>query len=483
MKILKQLTLALLLFFTTACADSKKENQLSELKSEIDAYLTQTIAFHNIPGLALAVMHKDEVVYESYFGKASLEDDILVDENTLFRVFSATKLITSTAIFQLIQQGDLHLDDTISKYLDHLPETWQEVQIKNLLSHSSGLPDFIRYESSLSDEALMAKLFEDDMEFDTGSQFRYNQTNYWLLAKVIEQITGMPFNKYVLKNQFQNVNNGVLFSSNAQEIIPNRATRYLFKSSTKTFEKTTNNDGVRGHAGNGLNITLKRFMEWNTQLDANTLLNEKTKAMMWSPFPFTNQKDQFLHGWGNYSVNHLDSYGFTGGNLAAFRKFTQNDLTIILLSNGYEIPAFDIIINDIARIVLPELKTKGVTLEEEVMRHVLNHELDKAKNAFRKLNEENPNSDFSNLKWNINGLGNSYAYEKELEKALHIFRFNTEANPEWWIAMASLAEFYEEQKDTVNAIQTYEKAILQNTSNEWDYNDFMKTKVDELKPN
>ena len=483
MKILKQLTLALLLFFATACNDSKKENHLSELKSEIDTYLTKTIELHNIPGLALAVIHEDEVVYESYFGKASLEDNTLVNENTLFRIFSATKLITTTAIFQLVQQGDLHLEDTVSKYLTNLPEHWRKVQIKNLLSHSSGLPDFIRYESSLSDQALMAKLSEDDMEFDTGSQFRYNQTNYWLLAQVIEQITGMPFHEYVLKNQFENARNGVLFSSNAQETIPNRATRYFFKNGTKTFEKATNNDGTRGHPGNGLNITLKRFMEWNTHLDANTLLNENTKAMMWSPFPFTNQKDQFLHGWGNYAVNHLDSYGFTGGNLAAFRKFTQNDLTIILLSNGYEIPAFDIIVDDIARIVLPELKTKGVTLEEEVMRHVLNHEFNKAKNTFQKLKEENPNSDFSNLKWNINSHGNSYFYQNELEKALTIFRFNTEVNPEWWIATISLAECYEEQKDTVNAIKSYEKAILQNTSNEWDYNDFMRTKVDKLKGN
>ena len=153
MKILKQLTLALLLFFATACNDSKKENHLSELKSEIDTYLTKTIELHNIPGLALAVIHEDEVVYESYFGKASLEDNTLVNENTLFRIFSATKLITTTAIFQLVQQGDLHLEDTVSKYLTNLPEHWRKVQIKNLLSHSSGLPDFKRYESSISDQA------------------------------------------------------------------------------------------------------------------------------------------------------------------------------------------------------------------------------------------------------------------------------------------------------------------------------------------
>tara|TARA_R110002126_G_scaffold164105_1_gene311994 strand:- start:230 stop:841 length:612 start_codon:yes stop_codon:yes gene_type:complete len=203
---------------------------------------------------------------------------------------------------------------------------------------------------------------------------------------------------------------------------------------------------------------------------------------MWTPFTFTNQKDSFLYGWGNYPVNKLPSYGFSGGNLAAFRKFVDQKTTIILLSNGYEIPAYDIIVNDIARIVIPDLK--GSTLEEEVMDLILKSRFDKAALSFKNLKKESPNSDFENLKWNVNSLGNSHLYsEHNTDKALEVFKFNAESNPDWWISLASLAEIYEVKKDSANAIENYQKAILLNGTNEMNYNEHMKSRIKTLQGN
>ncbi len=70
-----------------------------------------------------------------------------------------------------------------------------------LLTGSYGLPDFIQSESTLSDEELMSELFKAKLDFEAGNQFRYNQTNYWLLAQIIEKVTGLTFEGYVLKNQ------------------------------------------------------------------------------------------------------------------------------------------------------------------------------------------------------------------------------------------------------------------------------------------
>jgi len=117
MKKLITLSSLLLLFFSFSCSNQKKENNTATIKNEIDSYLTKTMELHNIPGLALAVIKDDEIVYKNYFGESSLENNKPVDENTLFRVFSATKLITSTGIFQLIQDKQLSLEDKISKYI------------------------------------------------------------------------------------------------------------------------------------------------------------------------------------------------------------------------------------------------------------------------------------------------------------------------------------------------------------------------------
>ncbi|RIV31569.1 serine hydrolase [Flagellimonas lutimaris] len=479
------ITILLLILSFTSCATSEKEKLDSEISNEIDNYLTRAMELHNIPGLALAVIEEDDVVYESYFGQASLEDGSLVDDKTMFRIFSATKLITTTGVFQLIENGQLGLEDKISKYLSDLPVAWQQVKIKNLLSHSSGIPDIIRYESTLSDKELMEKLSMDKMQFQTGTQFSYNQTNYWLLGQIIEQISGKTFDDYIIGNQFDNNSNGVLFSSNSQENIPNRATRYLYSGKNKKFVKGTNNNGRRGHSGNGLNITLNKFMEWDSKLKLNQLLGEKAKSDMWSPFDFKQdfkyQKDNFLHGWHNYHVNGLDSYGFSGGNLAAYRIFPKSNTTIILLSNGSQIEAYDIIVNDVARMVMPELKTKDLTLEEDVMELILDEQYDLALAGFQKLKEENPSSQFDNLKLNINGIGNSYSWNGEPEKAFKVFKMNAEANPNWWIAVAGLAEMQEVKKDTIQALKNYQWALLLNEKNEYGYNDVLKSKINQLK--
>lgn len=472
-----------ILLFLLACSNEKKL-ETGKIHSKIDEYLTKAIALHQIPGLALAVVAEDEIVYENYFGKASLEDGNPVNEKTLFRIFSATKLISTVGIFQLIEKGALNLEDPLSKHLDGLPKHWQKIQIKNLLSHSSGLPDLIRYKSTLSDAALKKKLYEAEMEFVPGNQFSYNQTNYWLLSQIIEKMTASPFEDFILKNQFKNATDGVLFSSNSQQKIRHRANRYYYNQKSKGFIKDSSNNGKRGHAGNGLNITLKSFIQWDKQLNNDELLNKSIKSKMWSPFQFANdftyQKDAFLHGWNVYDVNQLESYGFSGGNLAAFRKFPKSNTTIILLSNGYETPAFDIIINDIARLAIPELRNKGLSLEEDIMRLVRNHQLDMALQSLKKLKEENPKTLFDNLKWNINGFGNTYAWREEQEKAFKLYEFNAKAHPNWWVGLATLAEAFDAKKDTINAIKHYQRAIVLNEKNEFDYNGQMTTRIHQL---
>lgn len=468
----------LLFLLSSACYPSKEVTH--EIKPALDSYLSKIIALHNIPGLALAVVQEDQVIYENYTGKASLESDEAVDVQTLFRVFSATKLISATGVFQLIQEGKLHLDDKISLHLNHLPSHWNEVEVQHLLSHSSGLPDLIWFDGALSDGALMKELSEAPMEFETGYQFSYNQTNYWLLAQIIEKISGKPFDQFVLERQFENPNSGVLFSSNSQATIPKRATRYYYNNQTKTFDQDTNNGGKRAHAGNGLNITLTQFIEWNKRLDDHILLNAETKSMMWTPFAYGNGEINFLHGWGQYSTNGLTSYGFSGGNLAAFRKFPEENTTIILLSNGYEIPAYDIIIHDIARLVIPTLSAKDLTLEGDIMAFVLSKQWEEAITTVNKLKAENPGYDCSNLKWNVNSLGNALTRDNQLQEALQVFSFNAEAFPNWWVSIAALAESLEALGELPEAVAQYKKAILLNENNEYSYNEQMQKRIDEL---
>lgn len=347
--------------------------QKAKQTKSIDNYLTQVMKTYEIPGLAVGVVKDNKIIFQKYYGRENLESDKKVDSNSLFRVYSTTKLITNVAVFQLIEKGQLSLEDRISKYVDHLPKEWQDVKIKNLLSHSSGIPDFARYEDISADASnaeVFARLAKEKMEFETGNQFSYNQTNFMLLAMVIEKITGQKFEYYVLKNQFSDAKNKVIFSSNSLEEIPNRVQKYVFNDSLKQYKKLTHVGGLKAHPGNGLAISLPDFLQWSIHLDKNQFLKDETKKLMWKPFDYANKQDIFAHGWEITKTGNVTSYGFSGGNVSAYSIFPENDLSIIFMSNGYKYNAFPplyIIINHIAGLIDKQLSNPYLSREESVI--------------------------------------------------------------------------------------------------------------------
>ena len=351
--------------------------QKTEQTKSIDNYLTEVMKTYEIPGLAVGVVKNNKIIFQKYYGRENLESDKKVDSNSLFRVYSTSKLITNVAVFQLIEKGQLSLEDKISKYVDHLPKEWQDVKIKNLLSHSSGIPDFARYEDISADASnaeVFARLAKEKMEFETENQFSYNQTNFMLLAMIIEKISGQKFKDYVLKNQFSNAKNKVIFSSNSLEEIPNRVQKYVFNDSLKQYKKSTHVGGLRSHPGNGLAISLPDFLQWSIHLDKNKLLKDETKKLMWQPFDYTNKKDVFAHGWEITRTGNVTSYGFSGGNVSAYSLFPDNDLSIIFMSNGYKYNAFPplyFIVNHIAGLIDKQLANPYWSREESVSSDII----------------------------------------------------------------------------------------------------------------
>jgi len=366
---MKQAFLILLLLNLSFLGFCQKAEQIKS----IDSYLTEVMKTYEIPGLAVGVVKNDKIIFQKYYGRENLESNKEVDSNSLFRVYSTTKLITNIAVFQLIEKGQLSLDDKISKYVDYLPKEWQDVKIKNLLSHSSGIPDFARYEdipANASNAKVVERLSKEKMEFETGNQYSYNQTNFMLLALIIEKISGQKFEDHVLKNQFFDAKNKVIFSSNSLEEIPNRVQLYRYNDSLKQYKKSTHVGGFRSHPGNGLAISLPDFLQWSIHLDKNQLLKDETKKLMWKPFDYSNKQDVFAHGWEITKTGNVTSYGFSGGNVSAYSIFPENDLSIIFMSNGYKYNAFPplyFIVNHIAGLIDKHLSNPYLSREESVI--------------------------------------------------------------------------------------------------------------------
>ena len=155
---------------------------------EIDDYIKQQMSDRRIPGLQLAIVRDNKIVKTANYGVANIQDSVAVTDNTVFTINSMTKAFTGVAIVQLVEQGKLALDVGISTYLADLPEAWHGLTIKQLMSHTSGLPTILGNWANLMGAPDFDTAWElvqkKPMEFTSDSNFKYNQTGYVLLGKI-----------------------------------------------------------------------------------------------------------------------------------------------------------------------------------------------------------------------------------------------------------------------------------------------------------
>lgn len=362
---MKQTILTALLFNLSLFCYAQK----TEPSKTVDNYVKSVIQINEIPGMAVGIVKNNKIVFQKYYGTETLESNKKVDSNSMFRIYSNTKLMSNVGLFKLIEDGKLSLEDKVSKYVDNLPKEWQNVQVKNLLSHSSGLPNWVEFKDisvNATNAEVIDRLSKEKMEFETGDHYRYNQTNYLLITMIIEKITGKTYENYIIENQFPDSRNQIVFSSNSVERIPNRVGKYNYNKTKKQYEKLTAIEGVRAHSSNGLAITLPAFLQWSMHFSKNDFLKPETIKMMWQPFHYKNNGFEFAHGWEITDSNNIRSYGFSGGNVSAYSIFPDNDMAIVVMYNGNKgFPVMYQMINHIAGIMDKQLMDP-YTLAEEI---------------------------------------------------------------------------------------------------------------------
>ncbi|HLX85822.1 MAG TPA: serine hydrolase domain-containing protein [Terriglobales bacterium] len=170
--------------------------------TRIRAYLAPFAATGNLTGTVL-VARNGQTIFEQSYGMANYEWQIPNSAKTRFHLASVSKPFTAAAILQLQEQGRLHVSDPISRYLPDYPQG-DRISLDNLLTHTSGIPDindledydtFARSPHTL--DQLVAKFASLPLDFQPGSQSRYSNSNYNLLAMIIERVSGQSYADYL----------------------------------------------------------------------------------------------------------------------------------------------------------------------------------------------------------------------------------------------------------------------------------------------
>jgi len=307
---------------------------------ELDDFINQVISDVGMPGAAVAVINNGKVIHRNNYGWASIEHEVPVSDRSSFQLYSLTKPIISVAIFKLIEEGVLDLEDDITTHIDGLPKAWSNVKVKHLMTHSTGLPDMFGsnpYElQDLTESQAKQRVFDMSIRFEAGSRFEYNQTNAWLLKELIESVSKEGLEDYIRRTQFtESDKESMYFLGDAREIVKHKTTSYFpWLKGHLTIDLPYVN-GEYFYAGNGLHVTLNELIKWDQQFTANQLISKRTKEIMWTPFPYANDDEIFASGWNIHRTNANYSYGFTGSSVTMYRTIPEKELSVIFLANGF----------------------------------------------------------------------------------------------------------------------------------------------------
>lgn len=152
-----------------------------------------------VPGLALRIQHRGQLVHEAGYGYANLEEGVPATPQTIFRIASVSKPITATALARMVGEGLLRLDDPLARYVPEYPD--HGILLHQLAAHTAGLRGYRGKEYALnhpySIEASLEVFRDDPLEFAPGTGFLYNSFDFVLLSLAMERAAGMPFNALV----------------------------------------------------------------------------------------------------------------------------------------------------------------------------------------------------------------------------------------------------------------------------------------------
>jgi serine beta-lactamase-like protein LACTB, mitochondrial len=250
----------------------------------IEALIGAEMTRLGVPGVAAAVVAREELVWSAPFGMADLENSVPVRTATMFRLGSISKPITATAVLQLAERGKLDLEAPVQRYVPTFPEKPWPVTIRHLLAHLAGIRHYKEGEFastrrySGATEAL--HIFRDDpLAHEPGTKFLYTTYGYNLLGCAVEGASGGAFMDYVRANVFEPAGMFTARDDDAQVLIPHRAQGYV-----KTLGGELRNSGLADTSnkvpGGGMCATVEDVARFAMALQGGVLLNRDSLARM-----------------------------------------------------------------------------------------------------------------------------------------------------------------------------------------------------------
>lgn len=321
----------------------------AEQVASIDRYVKAEMRREHIPGLAVGVYGRGQILLVKGYGLANLELNVAVKPETLFQSGSVGKQFVSTAIMMLVEEGKIALDDSIVKYFSNAPKNWEGIRVKNLLSHTSGLAEYESDERigprgpfylrlDFTEDQLVEKVESLPIEFKPGDKWVYRNTNYLLLGVIIHKVTGTFYAEYLQQRIFKPLGMTSTRLISEADIIPNRSSGYELhgdKLQNQSWVSPTFNSTADGT----LYFNVIDLAKWDEALYGTKLLKQSSLERIWTVFPLNNGEPNpgdYGFGWRIRNINGhkiIEHGGEWQGFTCNISRYVDDGITVAVLTN------------------------------------------------------------------------------------------------------------------------------------------------------
>jgi CubicO group peptidase (beta-lactamase class C family) len=416
-----------------------------------------------------------EVVFEKGYGLANIEWGMPNGPDTKFRLASVTKQFTAMLIMQLVQEGRLDLDASLADLLPYYrKETGSRVTLHQLLNHTSGIPSYTGrpefWEDAARDPHEVREFVEDfcsgDLEFEPGSEFRYNNSGYFLLGAIIEEATGKPYEQVLGERILQPLGMDSTGYDRHDLIIERRAAGY--DRVADGFVNSRYLDMSAPYSAGALYSTVQDMHRWDRALYGESLLSADWKRRMFEP-----GLGDYAYGWvvrkspigpdGETRTVISHGGGIDGFNTLIARVIEDRHLVVLLHNTGgaplarMQAGIFDLLYGrepelpnpSVATALAPVLAAGGAEAAVAEYRRLKAEQADRYRFGEQDLNE---------FGYRLLGAG-------EVDAAIAILELNVEMFPESFNPYDSLAEAYAEAGRNDLAVKNYARSLELNPEN------------------
>ncbi len=337
----------------------------SLLGQKLDAIAGAGVLEKRSVGFSAGVARGQDTLLLKAYGKADVEGDVPATVDTIFAIGSDTKQFTAAAILQLRDQGKLSLDDPITKWLPDFDTRGNNVTLRHLLGHTSGITDLVDMPElramqlmrnpRISREEVYKVISHYSFVFPAGTMQLYSNSNFWLLGLIIEKASGMSYENYIETKMFEPLGMTRSMYCNTSESVPNRANGYGMRSGVSRRVPDIVHTGT--YSAGALCSTAKDLITWLQALHGGKVLAPRSYTDMIAPStlddgtPLRYAKGLFV-GEDSHGLRFIGHDGGGFGFSSNTRWYPDARLAVVVLTNS-EPDDVTAVADNLAAAVLP----------------------------------------------------------------------------------------------------------------------------------